>query len=418
MVNQGYRKTDIGIIPDEWSVIKVKDIVTAPLSYGVNAAAVEYDSNLPQYIRITDITDDGRYDSSNKVSIDIESLDKYTLSVGDILFARTGASTGKTYLYTKTDGKLIYAGFLIRASIDTDKYDPYYVFLQFHTPRYYDWVSVMSTRSGQPGINGKEYGSYQLPMPSLDEQKAIATALSDIDALIVNLEKLIAKKKAIKQGALQELLTGKRRLPGFDGEWTTTSLKNVLTIFNGYAFKSSTYDNNTGIYKVITIANVQNGYLIASNCNMLLSLPSDIQQYQILKIGDLLISMTGNVGRVCFVTESHTVLNQRVGKLVVSDKHYAKFVFNALNTPWFLKAMITAAKGGAQPNLGVKDIYEYELHCPSSIEEEKAISNIIDDMQVEIDALEQKISKLINIRGGMMRELLTGRIRLIDKEDA
>ena len=191
----------------------------------------------------------------------------------------------------------------------------------------------------------------------------------------------------------------------------------MLTIFNGYAFKSSTYDNNTGIYKVITIANVQNGYLIASNCNMLLSLPSDIQQYQILKIGDLLISMTGNVGRVCFVTESHTVLNQRVGKLVVSDKHYAKFVFNAVNTPWFLKAMITAAKGGAQPNLGVKDIYEYELHCPSSIEEEKAISNIIDDMQVEIDALEQKISKLINIRVGMMSELLTGRVRLIDKEE-
>lgn len=359
-------------------------------------------------------------DIRGKVCLTPDEIHRFDVRKNDVFFTRTSETpdeVGMSSVLLEDIENGVFSGFVLRGRPKNDMFVPEYCKYCFSTEAVRNAIITGCTYTTRALTNGKQLSAIELPIPSKPEQEAIAEALSDIDTLIVNLEKLIAKKKAIKQGAMQELLTGKRRLPGFDGEWTTTSLKNVLTIFNGYAFKSSTYDNNTGIYKVITIANVQNGYLIASNCNMLLSLPSDIQQYQILKIGDLLISMTGNVGRVCFVTESHTVLNQRVGKLVVSDKHYAKFVFNALNTPWFLKAMITAAKGGAQPNLGVKDIYEYELHCPSSIEEEKAISNIIDDMQVEIDALEQKISKLINIRVGMMSELLTGRVRLIDKEE-
>ena len=407
------------MVNNSWKSVTLSQIGTFQKGSGISRA--ESNSGVLPAVRYGELyTVHNNYVRTYTSHISREVANKaLRVHYGDVLFACSGETKEDIAKCAAIiDNSEVYAGGDIIVLSPTTEVDPIFLGFILNTPNVIQQRAQKAQGDAIVHISADSIKSIEITVPEYAEQVKIAKVLYDIDTLIVNLEKLIAKKKAIKQGAMQELLTGKRRLPGFDGEWTTTSLKNVLTIFNGYAFKSSTYDNNTGIYKVITIANVQNGYLIASNCNMLLSLPSDIQQYQILKIGDLLISMTGNVGRVCFVTESHTVLNQRVGKLVVSDKHYAKFVFNALNTPWFLKAMITAAKGGAQPNLGIKDIYEYELHCPSSIEEEKAISNIIDDMQVEIDALEQKISKLINIRVGMMSELLTGRVRLIDKEDA
>ena len=428
MVNQGYRKTDIGIIPDEWSVIKVKDIVTAPLSYGVNAAAVEYDSNLPQYIRITDITDDGRYDSSNKVSIDIESLDKYTLSVGDILFARTGASTGKTYLYTETDGKLIYAGFLIRANIDTDKYDPYYVFLQFHTPRYYDWVSVMSTRSGQPGINGKEYGSYQLPMPSLDEQKAIAAALSDIDALIANLEKLIAKKKAIKQGAMQELLTGKRRLPGFDGEWDNYRFGDVFVILPNNAFTRAEM-SDSGIVKNIHYGDILTKYheYISAESDEIPYIAStvDLSRFSdkcFVKSGDIIIADTAEdetVGKALEVIGvSCLMLSGQHTMLCRPQIPFAeRFLGYYLNAACYHEQLIPYITGTKVSSVSKANIVQTYLRVPG-IQEQTAIADILTDMDIEITKLEENLAKYRLVKQGMMSELLTGRIRLTDKEDA
>lgn len=413
MVNQGYRKTDIGIIPDEWSVIKVKDIVTVPLSYGVNSAAVEYDSNLPQYIRITDITDDGRYDSSNKVSIDIESLDKYTLSVGDILFARTGASTGKTYLYTETDGKLIYAGFLIRASIDTDKYDPYYVFLQFHTPRYYDWVSVMSTRSGQPGINGKEYGSYQLPMPSLDEQKAIATALSDIDALIANLEKLIAKKKAIKQGTMQELLTGKRRLPGFNGEWVELEIGK-----NGHLLRESidpqTHPNV--MFSEYSMPAFDDGQMAVKKYG------ADMHSNRTVIYGTILLFNKLNVRqkRIWLVnaTEDNAVCSSEFLPYY-SEAIDLRLLQQLLSTEKVTNDFIGMSTGtsNSQKRITPKNFLEYTIYVPEDIREQAAIAEILADMDKEIHQLQKSLNKYQLVKQGMMSELLTGHIRLIDKED-
>ena len=126
MVKPGYKQTEIGVIPEDWDIKSLQDIVVSPLSYGVNAPAVPYDSNLYRYIRITDITEDGHYSKEDEVSVNILDGEKYCLCKGDILLARTGASTGKTYLYRTQDGKLVYAGFLIRASVDVDNYNPFY----------------------------------------------------------------------------------------------------------------------------------------------------------------------------------------------------------------------------------------------------------------------------------------------------
>ena len=242
------KKTDIGVLPSDWSVVTLLDCLCGKPSYGINAPAIAYSPQKPRYIRITDITEAGTYSKSSPASVEDVNIDRYYLKKNDIVLARTGASVGKSYLYQKDDGNLVYAGFLIKVSINDIVADARYVFACLHTQRYWQWVNTISVRSGQPGINGEEYSAYLLPLPSRVEQTVIADSISDVDSLIFSLQKLIEKKKAIKQGAMQELLTGKKRLPGFSGEWEKISLGDVLNYEQptNYIVKSTEY-TKTGI---------------------------------------------------------------------------------------------------------------------------------------------------------------------------
>jgi type I restriction enzyme S subunit len=251
----------------------------------------------------------------------------------------------------------------------------------------------------------------QLALPSLSEQRAIAGALSDVDALIGALDQLIAKKRDLKQAAMQHLLTGQKRLPGFHGEWEVKRLGDVAELKNGYAFKSATY-TDSGEFKIITIANVQDGCMDNTECSKISSFPIDIQTHHKLRRGDILISMTGNVGRVCRVNEDNCLLNQRVGKLVSTGVDGGLLFFLLSQRP-FLVAMMGKAKGGAQGNLSVTDITEYQFHIPSDPSEQTAIAEVLSDMDAELAALTQRRDKTRALKQGMMQELLTGRTRLV-----
>ncbi|MDY5666659.1 MAG: restriction endonuclease subunit S, partial [Alloprevotella sp.] len=162
----------------------------------MNAAAKNYDG-VNKYIRITDIDEaSSTYTDKDIVSPDGVLTDNYLVNNRDILLARTGASTGKSYLYKKSDGKLYYAGFLIRANVTT--HDPYFVFSQLHTHRYWRWVSIMSARSGQPGINSQEYSSFPIYTTSIEEESKIAKLLSLLDERIATQSKIIEDLKKLK----------------------------------------------------------------------------------------------------------------------------------------------------------------------------------------------------------------------------
>ena len=180
---------------EEWEKTKFGDIATG-FDYGMNAAAKNYDG-VNKYIRITDIDEaSSTYTDKDIVSPDGILTDNYLVNNRDILLARTGASTGKSYLYKKTDGKLYYAGFLIRANVTT--HDPYFVFSQLHTHRYWRWVSIMSARSGQPGINSQEYSSFPIYITSIEEENKIAKLLSLLDKRIATQNKIIEDLKKLK----------------------------------------------------------------------------------------------------------------------------------------------------------------------------------------------------------------------------
>ena len=186
----------------EWEKCKFGDIATG-FDYGMNAAAKPFDGE-NKYIRITDIDEaSSTYNDTDIVSPDGTLTDNYVVNDRDILLARTGASTGKSYLYRKSDGKLYYAGFLIRANVT--EHNPYFVFSQLHTHRYWRWVSIMSARSGQPGINSQEYSSFPIFTTSLQEENKISTLLSLLDERIATQNKIIEKLQSLIKGLAAQL---------------------------------------------------------------------------------------------------------------------------------------------------------------------------------------------------------------------
>ena len=197
----------------KWGKTTFGNIATG-FDYGMNAAAKSYDGE-NKYIRITDIDESSStYDDKDIVSPDGTLSDKYLVKERDILLARTGASTGKTYLYRKSDGKLYYAGFLIRANVTT--HNPYFVFSQLHTHRYWRWVSIMSARSGQPGINSQEYSSFPVFTTSMQEENKIAKLLSLLDDRISTQNKIIDKLQSLIKGIRDGAFGKLRKSVGFN----------------------------------------------------------------------------------------------------------------------------------------------------------------------------------------------------------
>jgi type I restriction enzyme S subunit len=196
----------------KWATTTLGRCLLARPDYGINAAAVPLSDRLPKYIRITDITKDGRFRPDAFVSVMHANAKKYYLNEGDLVFARTGASVGKSYLYNSQDGRLVFAGFLIRVRPDPSVLDSSYLAAYARTEVYWRWVRLMSMRSGQPGINGNEYAQLEMAIPPTAEQVAIARVLKSMDDEILALEQRRDKTRQLKQGMMQELLTGRTRL--------------------------------------------------------------------------------------------------------------------------------------------------------------------------------------------------------------
>lgn len=242
----------------------------------------------------------------------------------------------------------------------------------------------------------------EILLPPLEEQAAIAEALSDVDSLISSLQKLIEKKKAIKQGTMQELLTGKKRLPGFSGKRKRKKLGNYIKFEVGFPFKSR-YFNSQHI-----------GLRLIKNRD----LKSDDQVYYttehvsseyIVNNGDVLVGMDGDF-TPCIWRKGVALLNQRVGRIGAFGMDLL-FSYYLLQQP--LQELQIGTGATTVKHLSHFDVEELELTFPEEIKEQQAIAQVLSDMDNDIEQLEKKLSKYQQIKQGMMQELLTGRIRLV-----
>ena len=168
----------------EWKTYTLEEICTGKGTYGIGASAVAYDSNKYTYLRITDINDDGTLNKGELKSVDDEEAYKYILQKNDIVFARTGNSTGRSYFYDGTDGELVYAGFLIKFSLDPSKVNPRIMKYYTHSQDYYDWVKSFDTGGTRGNINAKTYGLMPITLPPREVQDKIVEVLKSIDEKI------------------------------------------------------------------------------------------------------------------------------------------------------------------------------------------------------------------------------------------
>lgn len=228
---------------ETWEEKKLGE-VTYKIDYGLNAPAGRYDGE-NKYIRITDIDETtGIFLNTDLTSpeCNLETADNYLLKNKDILFARTGASVGKSYIYRKSDGKVYFAGFLIRFRIDNNHSDEF-IYQYTFTKHYKKFVLITSQRSGQPGINSQEYAEMKILFPSLSEQKRIGSFFKNLDKQIDKQGKKVEKLKNLKQAYLSEMfpaegeLSPKRRFKGYTEPWKQRKLGEVVEVNNGKDYK-------------------------------------------------------------------------------------------------------------------------------------------------------------------------------------
>lgn len=277
-------------------------------------------------------------------------------------------------------------------------------------------LNQYSESSAQPGLSVKKLLELEYPIPqNKEEQTAIAEALSDIDSLISSLQKLIEKKKAIKQGAMQELLTGKKRLPGFSGEWSKQQLGDICNIVNGGTPSTSIAEFWNGKILWCTptdITSCSTKYIYTTESKITES-GLKASSATLLPKGALLLCSRATIGEVR-IAGNTICTNQGFKSLVVHQNISNEWLYYMVHVLKF--NMLEKAIGSTFLEISKKDLAELDIIVPE-FTEQKAIAQVLSDMDSEIELLEKKLAKYQQIKQGMMQELLTGRIRLKEGEN-
>jgi type I restriction enzyme, S subunit len=385
---------------DQWILTTLGDC-SESLTYGLNAAAIPFDGE-NKYIRITDIDDASRkYINKNRVSPNGELTDDYLLMENDIVFARTGASTGKTYLYKKEDGKLYFAGFLIRARIKK-KYNSKFIYNQTLTNKYYNWVKVMSMRSGQPGINSKEFASYYFHLPSQEEQVKISSFIDEVDYKINLQQEKIDLLKEQKKGFMQKIFTQELRFKDVNGEdfpeWKTNIKADEL-------FEAVSNKNHNGNYPVLS-ATQENGMVYRETLERHMSFnPDNLNSYKLVEKNDFIISLRSFQGGIEFstlkglVSPAYTVFRKKNES--VNNFYFAK-IFKTENFITRLNSTTYGIRDGKA--ISYKDFSTLKFDIPSK-EEQNKIAEFLDMQDQKISIEEKKLRESQNQKQAFMQQM-------------
>ena len=372
----------------EWKMATFGDIAKG-FDYGMNAAAKSFDGN-NKYIRITDIDEvSSQYLYDDVVSPDGELEDRYLVKENDILLARTGASTGKSYLYRNSDGKLYFAGFLIRANIY--KHNSYFVFSQLHTLRYKKWISVMSARSGQPGINSQEYASFPVYTTSLQEEDKIATFLKLLDERIITQNKIIEKYESLIKGLNDSLYAQY-------GDDVLTSFSSLGFSYSGLSGKSA-QDFGSG-KPFITYLNVYSNNIINEKDFQYVAIKEGEKQ-NVVEYGDVLFTLSSEtpeevgIGSVYLGNENVYLNSFCFGIHIINTKiAFPPYLSYYVSSTPFRKFIYPYAQGSTRFNLCKVDFEKASIKLPS-LENQKRIYSILSHIESKTET-EKSLLDLYN----------------------
>ncbi len=440
------------MIPSDWEVKKIGELTNVLTGFPFPGNTILENGNV-RLLRGVNITE-GQIRHSDDIdrfySGNIESLREYALREDDLVIGMDGSKVGKNsaIIHKNESGNLLVQR-VARLRVKNSKQPISYLFYFISSNNFIAYIDSLKTNSAIPHISPADIRNYTIPLPSkIEEQQRIANALSDVDTLIANLEKLIAKKKNIKQGAMQQLLTGKKRLPGFAPDERTgsrptderrkachseRSAKREVEESSGYKMTElglipsdweETYLGNIGpvkmckrvmkyqtsekgdipFYKIGTFGKSPDAYISKDLYHYLKN------KYSFPQKGTVLISAAGTIGRTvvydgkdAFFQDSNIVWLENDESVLTNQ--YLYYLYQVVE--W------KTENGGAVSRLYNDNFKITPIAIPSSKAEQTAIANVLSDVDTEISALETKLAKYRTLKTGMMQQLLTGKIRLL-----
>ena len=429
-VPPGYKRTEVGVIPEDWAVKPVSDLASVKTGpFGSSLHERDYVEEGTPIVTVEHLGDYGLvHDNLPMVSEhDRKRLSRYELREGDIVFSRVG-SVDRNSLVSADESGWLFSGRLLRVRVTNSNVNSQYLSYHFHSEAFKQRVRDVAVGQTMASLNTKILSGVVATTPSSgEEQRAIATALSDADALIESLDRLIAKKRAIKQATMQQLLTGQTRLPGFAGEWETRRLGNHVSFLKtGTNSRAELASNGRVAYLHYGDIHVRSSVTLNPNAVTTPHIAaSKVRHLDKLAPGDLVFvdaseDLEGvgksveiiDVPKEGMVAGLHTIA-ARFDKDVLADgfKAYLQFCPEFIGT---LRRLAAGTKVLATNRQHVASV-EMELPC---VVEQQAIAAVLSDMDAEIETLERRRDKSRQTKQGMMQQLLTGRVRLVTPEVA
>lgn len=429
----------LGNIPEHWEVKRIKDILKTPLKYGANEPAIDDDKNNPRYIRITDFGENEILREDTFKSVKYEIAKNYLLQNGDILFARSGATVGKSFQFKNYNGLACYAGYLIKATPNTKIIQS--DFLSYYTKSisYDEWKKNIFIQATIQNISAEKYDRLELMIPSIDEQTTIVQYLDNKTQAIDKKINLLSKKsdyykelrKSIINDAVCKGLDAKANTSlnelGFhtNSKYSINRLKDIGYLYSGLSgkagddFNQDDNPNNKGFIPFTNIAN--NTYLKANHLGTVVVYENE-KQNKVLK-GDVFFLMSSegyeDIGKTAALAEdiNDTYLNSFCKGFRITNKHCEpNFINYLMLSDNYRKLLIVEGKGFTRINLKMEKVSDFIVYLPPTKEEQTIIANYLDEKTQQIDAIVsnigQQIETLKELRKTLINDVVTGKIKV------
>ncbi len=409
---KGFKQTEAGVIPEDWDIAQLPDIIWYQEGPGVRN--YQFTSAGVKLFNGTNI-ENGRIclDKTSRYISEREAYGWYShflADAGDIVIACSGISVSrfdeKVGVLSSEHLPLCMNTSTMRFKIASPRLHKEYFRHFLRSQLFKNQISGKATGSAQLNFGPAHVRAVLIPLPTKAEQEAIAEALSDADALIESLEQLLAKKRHLKQGAMQQLLTGKKRLPGFSGEWEVKRLGDVAAPRNERIDprKSGVQDFCIELEHIGSATGALVGCTSTGEQSSLKS---------VFRAGDVLFGKLRAYLKKYWYADRSGVCSTEIWVFSPKDNLVSSaYLFQVVQTDKFIE-VTSSAYGTHMPRSDWNVVKNYELPLPPTPEEQTAIATLLSDMDAELAALEAKLAKARNLKQGMMQELLTGRIRLV-----
>lgn len=422
-VPPGYKRTEVGVIPEDWVLKEIGDLQPFVTS-GSRGWARFYSPFGSPFIRITNL-------SRSCIYLNLDDLRCIDLGMGISEAARTQLQHGDVLISITADiGIVGYVSPILAepayinqhialVRLDSSQISAKFVSYFLAAENSQRLFRAMTDSGAKAGMNLTAVRHVPLALPPTNaEQQAIAEALSDADALIESLQQLIAKQRALKQGAMQALLTGRQRLPGFTGEWRPLSMseKSSLKARIGWQGLTTAEYLRIGDFYLVTGTDFADGKILWPRCCFVARERYAQDRNIQLRAHDILLTKDGTIGKAAYVEDLPGPATLNSGVFVIrplEGSYDPKFFYYVLMSGIFGDFLTKLQAGSTISHLYQKDFTDFSFLAPAGVEEQIAIAAVLSDMDAEIEALEARLAKTRALKAGMMQQLLTGRIRLV-----